>query len=135
MNFILGKVELDRCLIVTINMGWLWHRRLAHIGIRNFHKLQKDGHILGLINIVFETYRPCGACQAGKQVETHHHDKNIMTIIRPLEMLHMDLFDLIAYRSIGSNKYDLVIVDDYSHFTWLFYLQDKSKTQEVLKNS
>jgi hypothetical protein len=39
MNFILEKVELDRCLIVTINMGWLWHRRLAYIGIRNFHKL------------------------------------------------------------------------------------------------
>jgi hypothetical protein len=32
-------VELDRCLITKINMGWLWHTRLAHVGMRNLHKL------------------------------------------------------------------------------------------------
>jgi transposase InsO family protein len=45
----------------------------------------------------------------------------------------MNLFDPIAYISIGSNKYGLVIIDDYSHFTWVLFLQDKSETQEVLK--
>jgi transposase InsO family protein len=44
----------------------------------------------------------------------------------------MDLFGSVAYISIGGNKYGLVIVDDYSHFTWVFFLQDKSETQEVL---
>jgi hypothetical protein len=39
MNFIPDEVELDRCLIAKANIGWLWHRRLAHVGIRNFHKL------------------------------------------------------------------------------------------------
>jgi hypothetical protein len=58
-----------------------------------------------------------------------------MTIIRSLEMLHIDLFGPITYISIGGNKYDLVIVDDYSHFTWVFILQDKDETQEVLRNS
>jgi hypothetical protein len=53
VDFIPGKVELDRRLITKTNMGWLWHRRLAHVGIRNLHKLEKDGHILGLTNIVF----------------------------------------------------------------------------------
>jgi hypothetical protein len=77
--------------------------------------------------------RPCRACQAGKQVGAHHHAKNIMTTTRPLEMLHMDLFDPVAYISIGGNKYDLVIVDNYSYFTWVFFLQDKSESQEVLK--
>jgi hypothetical protein len=56
-----------------------------------------------------------------------------MTTTRPLEMLRMDLFGLITYISIGSNKYGLVIVDDYSCFTWVFFLHDKSETQEVLK--
>jgi hypothetical protein len=56
-----------------------------------------------------------------------------MTFTRPLEMLHMDLFGPVAYISIDGNKYDLIIVDDYSHFTWVFFLQDKSETQEVLK--
>jgi hypothetical protein len=45
MDFIPEEVELDRCLIAKTNMIWLWHRRLAHIGMRNLHKLQKDGHI------------------------------------------------------------------------------------------
>jgi hypothetical protein len=101
--------------------------------MRNLHKLQRDGHILELTNIVFEKDRPYGACKAGKQVEATHHAKNIMTIIRPLEMLHMDYFGPIAYISICSNKYGLVIVDDYLRFTWVFFLPDKSETHEVLK--
>jgi hypothetical protein len=48
--------------------------------------------------------------------------KNIMTTIKPLEMLHMNLFGSITYISIGGNKYGLVIIDDYSHFTWVFFL-------------
>jgi hypothetical protein len=133
VDFIPKEVELDRCLIPKTNMGWLWHRRLSHVDMRNLHKLQKDGHILGLTNIVFEKDRPCGACQARKQVGTHYHAKNIMTTTRPLEMLHMDLFHPVAYISIGGNKYGLVIVHDYSRFTWVFFFQDKSETQEVLK--
>jgi hypothetical protein len=103
-------------------MGWLCHRKLAHVGMRNFHKLQKEGHILGLMNVAFKKDRFCGACQASKQVEAQHHAKNIMTITRLLEMLHMDLFGPISYISIGRNKYSLVIVDDYSRFTWMFFL-------------
>jgi transposase InsO family protein len=101
--------------------------------MRNLHKLQKDGHILGLINIIFDKDRPCGACQAGKQVGTHHHAKNIMATTRLLKMLHIDLFGHVVYISIGDNKYGLVIIDNYSCFTWVFFLHDKSETQEVLK--
>jgi hypothetical protein len=133
VDFIPREVELDKCLIAKINMGWLWHRRLAHVGMRNLHKLQKEGHILGLTNILFEKDRPYGACQAGKQVVAHHLAKNIMATTRPLEMLHIHLFDPITYISIGGNKYGLVIVNDYSRFTWVFFLQDKSETQKVLK--
>jgi hypothetical protein len=96
-------------------------------------KLLKEEHILGLTNVHFEKDRVCSACQAGKQVGVHHPHKNIMTTNRPLELLHMDLFGPIAYISIGGSKYCLVIVDDYSRFTWIFFLQDKSQTQETLK--
>jgi transposase InsO family protein len=128
-----NKAELDTCLIAKTNMGWLWHHRLAHVGMKNLHKLLKGEHILGLTNVHFEKDRVCSPCQAGKQVGTHHPHKNIMTTDRPLELLHMDLFGPIAYISIGRSKYCLVIVDDYSRFTWLFFLQAKSQTQETLK--
>jgi hypothetical protein len=45
----------------------------------------------------------------------------------------MDLFGPVAYISIDGSKYCLVIVDDYSRFTWVFFLQEKSQTQENLK--
>jgi hypothetical protein len=112
-----NKAELDTCLIAKTNMGWLCHRRLAHVGKKNLHKLLKREHILGLKNVHFEKDRICSACQAGKQVGVHHPHKNIMIMDRPLEQLHMDLFGSIAYISISRSKYCLVIVDDYSRFT------------------
>jgi transposase InsO family protein len=128
-----NQAELDTCLIANTNMGWLWHRRLAHVGMKKLNKLLKGEHILGLTNVHFEKDRICSACQAGKQVEVHHPHKNIMTTDRPLELLHMDLFGMIAYISFGGSKYCLVIVDDYSRFTWVFFLQEKSQTQDTLK--
>jgi hypothetical protein len=128
-----NQAELDTCLIAQTIMGWLWHRRLAHVGMKNLHKLLKEEHILELTNVHFEKDRVCSACQAGKQVGAHHPHKNIMTTDRPLELLHKDLFGLIAYISIDGSKYCLVIVDDYFRFTWVFFLQEKSQTQEALK--
>jgi transposase InsO family protein len=102
--------------------------------MKNFQKLLKAEHILGLTNVHFEKDRICSACQAGKQVGVHHPHKNIMTTERSLELLHMDLFGSIAYISIGESKYCLVIVDDYSRLTWVFFLLEKSQTQETLKS-
>jgi transposase InsO family protein len=101
--------------------------------MKNLHKLLKGEHILGLTNVHFEKDRIYSACQAGKQVGVHHPHKNVMTTDRPLELLHMDLFGPIAYISIGGSKYCLVIVDDYSRFIWVFFLQEKSQTQETIK--
>jgi transposase InsO family protein len=56
----------------------------------------------------------------------------VVTTKRPLELLHMDLFGPVAYISIGGSKYGLVIVDDFSRFTWVFFLSDKGETQETL---
>jgi transposase InsO family protein len=117
VDFNYNNAELDTCLIAKIDIGWLWHRRLAHVGMKNLHKLLKGEHILGLTNVHFEKDRICSACQAGKQVGVHYPHKNIMTTERPLELLHMDLFCPIAYISICGSKYCLVIVDDYSRFT------------------
>jgi transposase InsO family protein len=127
------NADLDACLIAKTNMGWLWHRRLAHVGMKNLHKLLKGEHVLGLTDVCFEKDTPCAGCQAGKQVGTTHQSKNVMTTSRPLELLHMDLFGPVAYVSIGGSKYGLVIVDDFSRFTWVFFLQDKSETQGTLK--
>ena len=93
--------------------GWLWHCRLAHVGMRNPQDLLKGNHILALTNISFEKDRVCSACIAGKQHQSKHLPKNIVSTSRPLELLHMDLFGPPSWDSLGGQKYGLVIVDDY----------------------
>jgi transposase InsO family protein len=56
-----------------------------------------------------------------------------MSTSRPLELLHMNLFGPITYRSIGENSYGLVVLDDYSRYTWVFFLSDKSNVFFILK--
>jgi transposase InsO family protein len=133
LDFTKENDDLDACLLAKANMGWLWHRRIAHVGMMNLRKLLKEEYVLGLTNVCFKKDIPCGACQAGKQVGTSHPSKNVMTMSRPLELLHLDLFGPVAYLSIEGSKYGLVIVDDDSHFIWVFFLQDKSETQGTLK--
>jgi hypothetical protein len=69
VDFNENTTELNTCLIAKTNMGWLWHRRLAHVRMKNLHKLLKGEHTLGLTNVHFEKDRVCSACQARKQVE------------------------------------------------------------------
>jgi hypothetical protein len=124
-----SKVFPKTYLVAKSSMGWLWHRRLAHFGMRNLAKLLKDEHILGLTNVHFEKDRICKACQAEKQVGAPHPPNSILTTSSPLELIHMDLFGSVAYISIGGNKCGLVIVDDYSRFTWALVFV---KTTEIL---
>jgi transposase InsO family protein len=134
VDFTKDNVDLDACLLASTNMGWLWHCCLAHVGMKNLHQLLKGEHVLGLTDVCFEKDRPCATCQAGKQVGTSHPSKNVMTTSRPLELLHMDLFGPFAYLSIEGSKYGLFIFDDYTLFTWVFFLQDKSETQGTIKH-
>jgi hypothetical protein len=99
--------------------------------MKNLHKLLKGEHVLGLTDVGFEKDKPCVACHAGKQVGSTHQSKNVMTTSRPLELLHMDLFGHVAYLSIRGSKYGLVIVDDFSRFTWVFFCRIKLKPKEL----
>jgi hypothetical protein len=62
VDFSKEEADLDACLIANTSMGWLWHRRLAHVGMKNLHKLLKGEHVLGLTTVCFEKDRPCAAC-------------------------------------------------------------------------
>jgi hypothetical protein len=59
VDFAKEETGLDACLIAKTSMGWLWHRRLAHVGMKNLHKLLKGEHVISLTNVTFEKDRPC----------------------------------------------------------------------------
>ena len=82
--------------------------------------------MLGLPKVKFEADHICEACQNGKQVKNSFKIKNVVSSLKPLELLHMDLFEPSRTMSLGGNYYVLVIVDDFSRFTWTLFLESKS---------
>ena len=124
------SASLPTCLMAKVDEGWLWHRRLGHINMRNLKKLLKGEHIVGLTGVTFEKDHVCCACVAGKQHGKRHPFKNIITTSRPLELLHLDLFGPSNYESLGGSKFGLVIVDDYSRYTQVFLLKSKDETHK-----
>jgi hypothetical protein len=118
--------NLRTCLFTKLSLGWLWHRRLAHVGISTLKKILKKDMVRGLKDVVFEKDKLCSA-SFGKQVANTHPTKAFMSTSRPLELLHMDLFEPTTYASACGNLYCLVIVDDFSRYTWVFFLHDKSE--------
>jgi hypothetical protein len=85
--------------MAKVNVGWLWHRGLAHVSMRNLKQLLKGEHVVGLADVSFEKDRPCSACIARKQKEKLHPTVTTILTSRPLEILHMDLFGTRYYNS------------------------------------
>jgi transposase InsO family protein len=96
-------------------------------------KVLKKDMVTGLKDVVCEKDKPFSACQAGKQVANTHPTKTFMSTSRPQELLHMDLFGPTTYASASGNLYWLVIVDDFSRYTWVFFLHDKSEVASIFK--
>ena len=106
--------------------SWLWHRRLGHVNMNLITQLNKNELVRGLPKISFEKDKVCEACQMGKQIKTYFKNKNFISTSRPLELLHMDLFEPSRTTSIEGKSYAFVIVDDFSKYTWVLFLAHKN---------
>ncbi|CAL8097233.1 unnamed protein product [Prunus armeniaca] len=69
----------------------------------------------------------CEGCQLGKQTKNPHKATNSISTSKTLELMHMDLVGPIQVASLGGKKYILVVVDDFSCFTWVIFLHDKTE--------
>ncbi|GJY05735.1 putative ribonuclease H-like domain-containing protein [Tanacetum coccineum] len=117
----------------TIDESKLWHRRLGHVNFKTMNKLVKGNLVRGLPSKTFENDHTCVACQKGKQHKASCKTKHVSSISQPLQMLHMDLFGPTSVRSINHKTYCLVVTDDFSRFSWVFFLATKSETSGILK--
>jgi hypothetical protein len=127
VDFTSKDANLKTCLFMKTSLGWLWHRWLAHVGMSTLKNLLKKELVRGLKDVKFEKDKLCSASQADKQVVNTHPTKAYMSTLRVLELLHMDLFGPTTYKSLGDNLYCLVTVDDYSRYTWVFFLHGKTE--------
>ncbi|GJX20310.1 putative ribonuclease H-like domain-containing protein [Tanacetum coccineum] len=111
----------------------LWHRRLGHVNFKTINKLVKGNLVRGLPSKLFEINQTCVACQKGKQHRASCKTKTVSSISQPLQMLHMDLFGPTFVKSLMKKMYCLVVTDDFSRFSWVFFLATKDETSEILK--
>ncbi|GKF55304.1 retrovirus-related pol polyprotein from transposon TNT 1-94 [Tanacetum coccineum] len=74
----------------------------------------------------------CFACSLRKSKKHTHKPKSEDSIQEKLYLLHMDLCGPMIIKSINGKKYILVIVDDYSRFTWVKFLRSKDETPEFV---
>ncbi|GJX43992.1 putative ribonuclease H-like domain-containing protein [Tanacetum coccineum] len=118
----------------TSDESKLWHRRLGHLNIKTMNKLVKGNLVRGLPSKLFDNDQTCVACQKGKQHRASCKSKTENSISLPLHMLHMDLFGPTFVKSLMKKMYCLVITDDFSRFTWLFFLATKDETSGILKS-
>ncbi|KAJ9541735.1 hypothetical protein OSB04_028241 [Centaurea solstitialis] len=116
----------------TKDESWLWHRRFSHQNFSDISKLANGGLVKGLPKLTFDRDSLCPACQMGKMKRSSHKSKTESSCQSPLEMLHMDLCGPMRIQSISGKKYILVMVDEYSRYTWLEFLRMKSEAPELI---
>ncbi|GJS09110.1 putative ribonuclease H-like domain-containing protein [Tanacetum coccineum] len=116
----------------TLDESNLWHRRLGHINFKTLNKLVKGNLVRGLPSKILENNHTCVACPKGKQHKTSCKTKTVSSISQPLQMLHMDLFRTTFVKSLMKKIYYLVVTDDYSRFSWVFFKLTSLKEPELM---
>lgn len=122
------------CLVskATSKNSWLWHRRLSHLNFQTVNGLVNKQLVEGLPDYKYESENVCPSCAVGKIKRTSHKLKKIPHTLAPLHLIHMDLCGPMKIQSRNGKKYILVIVDDFSRYTWVKFLASKDETTQVL---
>ncbi|GJU72238.1 retrovirus-related pol polyprotein from transposon TNT 1-94 [Tanacetum coccineum] len=98
------------------------------------NKLVRNNLVKGLPSKSFENNHTCVACLKGKQHKASCKSKLVNSVSKPLHTLHMDLFGPTSVSSLNHKWYCLVVTDDFSRFTWTFFLKSKDETFRILRN-
>nr|GEX12225.1 retrotransposon protein, putative, unclassified [Tanacetum cinerariifolium] len=92
----------------------------------------RHGLVRGLLKLKFEKDHLCSACVMDKSKKKSHKPKYEDTNQEKLYILHMDLYGPMRVESVNGKKYILVIVDDYSRFTWVKFLRAKDEAPDFI---
>nr|GEW41855.1 hypothetical protein [Tanacetum cinerariifolium] len=122
----------DSNLEASKTKSWLWHRRLSHLNFGAINHLARQGLVRGLPKFKFEKDHHCSACAMGKSKKKSHKPTSEDTNQEKLYLLHMDLCGPMHVESVNRKKYILVIVDDYSRFTWVKCLRSKIEALDFI---
>ena len=114
------------------DLSWLWHKKLSHLNFKTMNSLVKRELVRGLPQMEFTQEGLCEACEKGKSKRASHRSKEMTSITDPLQLIHMDLFGPVNVMSLSGKRYALVIVDDFSKYTWVLFLHSKDEAPQVI---
>ncbi|GJY22460.1 retrovirus-related pol polyprotein from transposon TNT 1-94 [Tanacetum coccineum] len=122
------------CLMAraTSTKSWLWHQCLSHLNFDTINDLTKNDLITSLPKFKYHKEHLCPSCEKGKSKRASHLPKPIPNSKKRLHHLHMDLCGPMRIASINGKQYVLVIVDDYSCYTWVNFIRSKDEAPEVI---
>ncbi|GJQ93103.1 retrovirus-related pol polyprotein from transposon TNT 1-94 [Tanacetum coccineum] len=113
--------------------AWLWHQILSHLNFDYINLLLQKDIMIGLPKLKYVKDQLCSSCKVSKAKRSSFKTKTVPCSKGRLNLLHMDLCGPMRVASINGKKYILVMVDDYSRYTWTLFLRSKDETPEVLK--
>jgi hypothetical protein len=120
-----------KCLISQSSSElWKWHRRLGYLSFDLLYRLSDLGLLRGLPLLKFENNLVCSPYRHGKMIAASHSPVNTVMTEQPGQLLHMDTISPSRVRSIGGKWYVLVTVDNYSRYSWVFFLKNKDEVFE-----
>ncbi|XP_019170394.1 PREDICTED: uncharacterized protein LOC109165849 [Ipomoea nil] len=96
-------------------------------------KLIKLEAVKGVPKIIIELERVYGAYAIGKQIRTPHKAIRVITTEKCLELVHIDLIGPTQAESISGKKYIFVCIDDFSQYSWVYFLREKSEAFKAFK--
>jgi transposase InsO family protein len=82
----------------------------------------------------FESDLVCAPYHHGKMITASHSPVNTVMTEHPGQLLHMDTVDPSQVRSMGGKWYVLVIIDNYSRYSWVFFLESKDEVFEYFRS-
>ncbi|GJT17196.1 retrovirus-related pol polyprotein from transposon TNT 1-94 [Tanacetum coccineum] len=124
------------CLMskATSTKSWVWHRRLSHLNFGIINQLTSKNLVYGLLKFKYDKDHLCSVCEQGKSEKASSPSKLVPSTETKLDLIHMDLCGPMRVESINGKKYILVIVDDYSRYTWAQILKIRIDNGSKFKN-
>ncbi|GKA63442.1 retrovirus-related pol polyprotein from transposon TNT 1-94 [Tanacetum coccineum] len=126
------KKEID--LFCKRSSGKRFTHRLSHLNFDTINLLSKKDIVNGLPKLKYAKDQLCSSCELSKAKRSTFKTKVVPSLKGRLNLFHMNLCGLMRIESINGKKYILVIVDDYSRYTWTHFLRTKDEIPEVLKD-
>jgi hypothetical protein len=119
----------ERCFFAGSSSElWKWHRKFGHLSFDLLSRFSRLSLVRGLPQLMFEKELVCVPCRHAKMVASSHPPLTDVMTECPCKLLHMDPVGLARVRSAGGKWYVLVVVDDYSRYVWVFFLEEKGET-------